>query len=298
MIFSRWWPKSRQNTRLPDFLIIGAQKSGTSWLHACLRQINTCYLPEDKDFEVDFCNGDELPAFTQRFSDARPDQLKGDACAAWFWTQRGNDPITGKARNIVDDIHQVFGPRLKLILLLRNPVQRAISGYLHHIRFGSLSPDTPIMETDPALGIITLSQYGFHLNNWLKQYPADHFLVLPGPAETDAETILRQVTDFLRVPANSSNGLTKQVVMPGLKKFIDEEGVWVMLDADVRKKTGWTRAVPEKLVNNSTYIRLVSQKEIRALGQRLAADTHLFFQLTEKHGWQHAAFNQWLQHSQ
>lgn len=38
-------------SRKPDFLIIGAQKCGTSWLHHHLHQAAAVFMPADKDYE-------------------------------------------------------------------------------------------------------------------------------------------------------------------------------------------------------------------------------------------------------
>ena len=293
MIFSRWWQKNRPNTRLPAFLITGAQKSGPSWLHACLRQDERFFLPEDKDPEIDFRQSRQLGKYKKRFQAASPGQLVGDACAAWFWTDWDSMPSTERPRNCAEEIKTVMGQRLKLIALLRDPMKRAISGYLHHIAFGSLSPNIPIFEADPSLGILALSRYGFHLENWLKHYDPEHIQLLPAPAEADTKEILQTTYRFLDQPFRYQNANSHRIVMPGLNRIMDEDGVWVDLTADVMKRNPLHRNVPVKKVGEKPFARLVSRKDMAKIINALAEDTHHFLALAEKHGWTHHAFEHW-----
>jgi len=189
-------------------------------------------MPADKDQEIDFCQSSQLARLQLRLADRSPDQLSGDACAAWFWTQRGNDPVTGLPRNIVDDIVYAIGTDIKLIALVRDPVQRAISGYLHHIRHRSLDPHDGILDACPTLGITTLSHYGMHLNNWLHAFPAANMMIVPAPCEADPGSIFRTVLEFLQLGPGDRELKTDQTVMPGLNKVMQADGLWVSLDDD------------------------------------------------------------------
>jgi hypothetical protein len=285
--------RNSQQIQLPRFLIIGAQKSGTSWLHSQLRENPDVFLPENKDFEVDFTKKEELIAYKKRFENAPAQALIGDACAAWFWTCRGNDPSTGQPRNIVDDIHATFGPNIKTIILVREPVNRTISGYLHHLRFKSLSPNVALQHADPALGLLELSRYGFHLQNWLLRYSPKNVLVTPAPTETDPTSILRNVNNFLELHETTTYTNPRQVIMPGLKIIRDKEGVWVDLDAIDFSEHKLTRKVPVKSWNDRTFACLISAEEISWVASQLTEDTRHFLNLAKKHGWSHEAFNQW-----
>ncbi|MBU1189394.1 MAG: sulfotransferase domain-containing protein [Gammaproteobacteria bacterium] len=280
---------------LPQFLIIGAQKCGTSWLHACLRQHPQVYLPADKDQEIDFRQRSQLAKLQQRLSGRSPEQLPGDACAAWFWTQRGSDPSTGQPRNIVDDIADVLGTDIRLILLVRNPVQRAISGYLHHVRHRSLDPNIGILDASPSLGITDLSRYGLHLHNWLQRFPADSLTVLPAPSEAATDGIFNAVLTFLQLPACDQKLNIDEQVMPGLCNVMQADGLWVRLDEACFQHVRWEPSVPIRELAHQPHVRLISSEEIKALTESLSKDTRWFLKQTCEHGWWHDAFALWTQ---
>ena len=72
----------------PDFLIVGAQKCGTTWLHHHLRMIPQVFMPQDKDAPLFFNDAQEAETYCRRFDTALPGQLIGDACAGFFWTRQ------------------------------------------------------------------------------------------------------------------------------------------------------------------------------------------------------------------
>ena len=107
---------SSQSLRLPDFLGIGAPKSGTTWLHHNLAAHPDLYLPEGKELHY--------------FSDH---QFRG---LLWYARQfedagrRKCGEITpGYAVLPQRDIERIARliPRVKLLLLVRDPVDRAWS---------------------------------------------------------------------------------------------------------------------------------------------------------------------------
>jgi len=125
---------------LPDYLIVGAQRAGTTSLYACLLQ-HPNILPAYKKKEI-------------HFWDNPKNYKKG-----WLWYQahfpllrvmKAASAITGDKtpnylenpeyiRRIQEDI-----PAMKLIILLRNPVERAISNYFMLKKRGF--EELPIMD--------------------------------------------------------------------------------------------------------------------------------------------------------
>ncbi len=124
-----------RNRPLPDFIIVGAQRSGTTSLYAYLKQHPQLWPSYRK--EVHFFDGGLNPII-DNFE-------KGQA---WY---RAHFPI-----NISTSVHsktfeaspsylfspltpkRIFAlvPEVKLIILLRNPTERAISHYFHTKRTG------------------------------------------------------------------------------------------------------------------------------------------------------------------
>lgn len=127
---------------LPNFVIIGAAKSGTTALYHYLRQHPDIYMSPQKEtnffaFEgqkVDFRGpGDEgisqssitdLGSYQEQFSGVLGETAVGEA-SPWYLY------LPGTAENMRRHI-----PEAKLIAILRNPVDRAFSSYLHLRREG------------------------------------------------------------------------------------------------------------------------------------------------------------------
>jgi len=128
---------------LPSFIIIGAQKSGTSSLYYYLRQhpqIHPSFLKEihyfDGGLNRDIDNYKKgllwYKAFFPKKADIETGQMAFEASPMYFF-----NPLVPK--RIADQL-----PDVKLIALLRNPINRAISHYYHENKLGF--EDLPIME--------------------------------------------------------------------------------------------------------------------------------------------------------
>ncbi len=110
----------------PDFLIIGAQKSGTTSLYEYLCQ-HPSILPASKKeihyFDKNYYKGRLW--YRWHFPEKKTGgQLTGEASPSYLF-------YPGAARRIYKAL-----PRARLLVLLRNPVDRAISAYFHQRQKG------------------------------------------------------------------------------------------------------------------------------------------------------------------
>lgn len=132
--------------RLPDFLIVGAAKSGTTSLHYYLKQHPRIFMPIKKElyfFSYVGMPEDRIPRwlieefkmpltavdYADCFNGARERQIAGEACQTYLYM-----PET-----TIGNIKRFYGERykeLKIIIILRNPVERAWSHYTMHLRNG------------------------------------------------------------------------------------------------------------------------------------------------------------------
>ncbi|NEQ51993.1 MAG: sulfotransferase [Leptolyngbya sp. SIO3F4] len=130
--------------QLSDFLLIGAPKCGTTSLHTYLNQHPQLFMSAVKEphffaFEHGFPNfngpGDaqaplnqnsitQLSEYIQLFGDAEDGMLRGESSTMYLYLE--NVPQCIKAHN----------PNMKLIAILRNPIERAFSHFLHMRREG------------------------------------------------------------------------------------------------------------------------------------------------------------------
>ena len=259
----------------PVFLIIGAQKCATSWLHYHLRQHPALFLPEQKDHEffsyVGNLNRRSFSQWCRRFTVAPQGRKIGDANAAYFWTSTdsawSNKPGSFNP-SMPQSIRKFLGGKLKLIIILRDPVERAVSAYLHHIAHGAISPSETIESIDAPLGIIDMGFYGEHLENWLECFPAKQFLLINGlPYGQHAGRLcLNEITSFLDVETFPEAHPSEMPVFPGLPRLFQDDGVWVAAEHPlIAQHMPLTRNVPLESSETGNYVRLIDRRELDRL---------------------------------
>jgi hypothetical protein len=254
-------------------MIIGAQKCGTSWLHHQLRQADGIYMPEEKDHGhfsyVGNLNTAAFDRYCRHFDDAAAGQLVGDANAAYFWTRTGS-PWGRQPESFNPDIPHSMrtfcGPDLKLLLMLRHPVERAVSAYVHHIRHGAITAATSVLERDLPLGIIDMGLYRRHLSNWLAAYPRENLHVITSlPANPSAAVgMVEAVCDFLDVTPPPCERYYLEPIFPGWRRIVDDTGVWVETAAP-RCPAGALGDGPLRLLDETEYRRVISPAEMQDL---------------------------------
>lgn len=184
----RRWPWRRPR---PTFLIIGAQKSGTSWLHRMLREHPDVFVSERKElhyFSDPSVHDRGLDWYLGNFAAAgRGHRALGEATPNYLWTsdhrldEWGDGRPEGPAfrRRIPERVHAELGGGIRLVALLRDPVERAISAFYHHLnRGGRLDPARPFEDNARRLGIVQMGFYAAHLERWLEVFDPGQLLVL------------------------------------------------------------------------------------------------------------------------
>lgn len=111
---------------LPNFIIPGAQKSGTTALRIYLSQHPNIYMVNKEihffDTEENFKKGIEW--YKQFFKNNNEKKAIGEKTPEYLY----NTKVPERIYNVV--------PNVKLIFVLRNPVKRAYSHYWHNVRSG------------------------------------------------------------------------------------------------------------------------------------------------------------------
>jgi hypothetical protein len=115
----------------PKFLIIGAQKAGTSSLRKFMeRNPNHFYTPRRElhfwNRDREYREGSGVPEYFRNFEEATPNQMVGEKSPSYL-------PSTSAAERIA--LHL---PQVKIVAILRDPVDRAHSAYLHGLRIGAI----------------------------------------------------------------------------------------------------------------------------------------------------------------
>jgi hypothetical protein len=154
---------------LPNFLGIGALRSGSSWLNEQLRNHREIFIPVQK----------ELNFFTE-FYESGIDWYAGhfpasDKAASYKAIGEITPTYVGDPR-VPARIHRHL-PDCRLILILRNPIERAYSEYTKAMRDSNFRGSFDDL-VEQKQGLLARGDYSQHLARYLEWFPRDRFLIL------------------------------------------------------------------------------------------------------------------------
>ncbi|MCY7396859.1 MAG: sulfotransferase domain-containing protein [Nocardioides sp.] len=174
--------------RLPNFLYVGPDKAGSSWLHEMLLKHPDVYLTPAKDlyfFDRYYDRGPEW--YRSQFRDARTEKVVGEVCQDYLFHPEA------AAR-----IHATLGP-VKVMVSLRDPVERAWSSYLYMRKHG-IGPDTFAEALRSRPELLEHGRYATGLGRFLERFPREMVHVaLFDDLAVDPQRFLDGVTQFLGV---------------------------------------------------------------------------------------------------
>lgn len=136
------------SANLPQFLGIGVQKGGTTSLYSLLKKHPNIYLPTKKEihfFTLNFYKGNEW--YENHFDACSSKQICGEVTPYYIFHPYALQRI------------KQLCPEVKLIILLRDPVQRALSHYFHSKRLGLETNnlyDAILLEKERLMGAESL----------------------------------------------------------------------------------------------------------------------------------------------
>lgn len=203
---------------MPNFLIIGAAKAGTTTLYDWLTQHPQIYMTPVKetnffaleDRQLNFPQGTIHPGYLkdfkttwadyqQQFDSVEQEIAIGEACPSYLYYPEA-----------VTKIKQYL-PNVKLIAILRNPIERAYSNFVHHLR------DELETTTDFAQALKLEQEridsnwwWGFHylnagfyaeqLKRYFQEFPAQRTKIyLFEELKTNSDLLLQDIFEFLEV---------------------------------------------------------------------------------------------------
>lgn len=170
--------------RVPSFLVIGAQKAGTTWLHEMLGEHPDVFLPSPKELHfLDHRRNYDLGIdwYADHFVDAPKGAVLGEATPNYLWSSphlqgRWTDErfAVGWKHSQPERAAATLGRDLRLVVFLRDPVARAVSAFNHHLQVpGRLDPELSFRENATRWGIVHMGFYAAHLERWLTVFPRE-----------------------------------------------------------------------------------------------------------------------------
>lgn len=150
---------------LPNFLIIGAPRAGTTWLYECLKEHPQVFMSRKKEldfFSKDFEKG--MPYYESFFEDTGGADVIGEASPSYLSDEKSPERIAK------------YIPKAKLIVILRDPIDRAYSHYTIFKRFHDENNFEEAIENRP--GLLTRGLYHDSLMKYYEFFDKKDVLVL------------------------------------------------------------------------------------------------------------------------
>ena len=251
---------------LPNFMCIGAAKSGTTSLYDILRQHSKVFIPSFKEphfFDIPsvYQHGIEWYQKTY-FKGLKNEKCIGDFSPTYMFDEHA-------PHRILNDL----GSELKFIIILRNPVDRAYSHYLHSKRDEhenlsfkeALSVEENRVSEKDYLSYLRFSyveqgMYYKMLRRYFDLFPRDNFLIINFEEEfvNQRESTINKIFDFLGL---SNEGLDINI---SSNKASKARSIWLK---KFMKKTGWWRVVVKKSIP-SLKIRQIIKNRIQRVNTK------------------------------
>jgi hypothetical protein len=198
---------------LPDFIIGGAMKSGTTTLREILNKHPDVFLPskEIHFFDIDNiiqhgefnCFDKHKGNWISQSMDANPEKL-------WNWYLshfqgkdpylKGEDSTTYLASNVAAQRIAMQRKSIKLIFLLRQPTKRAYSNYLHELKAGRMTHTFEnILRYNPFM-VLNRSLYKNQLDYYYQLLPKERIkIVLFEDLVGNTKDTIQEISDFLKI---------------------------------------------------------------------------------------------------
>jgi hypothetical protein len=236
---------------LPDFLIVGFTKTATTTVFDVLRRHPLVAPPHSKQlhyFDYNFSEGPDW--YARQFPSAVKRRL--------FALRHGRPFLTGEATpsyvdhpSAAERIHEML-PDVRLIVQLRNPIDRAYSHYRMTVREGDedlpfeaavdaeearLAGEVDRVRDDPGYRSLPLGRWSYlrrgcyaeHLEPWLERFPREQLLVLTvDELQADWAGTIGRCWSFLGLPPHDPG--------PPLRKL--DGGAHEPLSAETRARLG------------------------------------------------------------
>ncbi len=196
---------------LPNLLIVGAAKSGTTSLHNYLNQHSDIFMcsPKEPHFLINKEIGKQrinkgiiaLKDYETLFSEKSHLKYRGESSVMYL----------AFPEIAIKNIKHYLDDDVKIIIMLRNPVERAYSGYQHVKRYNMMENLSfedalefgekryqEVKDFTPASRYLELGNYYNQVNLFKKSFDDIH-IVIYDEYKTDFNEELNKVFDYLEV---------------------------------------------------------------------------------------------------
>ena len=173
-----------------NFLGIGAQKCASSWIYEVLKNSDQIKVSETKEldfFSYHFDKGYEW--YHSNFDDSNA-EFYGEISPSYFY----NSDVP---KRVYD-----YNPNMKIILSLRDPIERMYSNHLHEVRAENITGENTIFENGFINNPLYLEQslYAKQLKKWLSVFERKNiFIVFQEDVKKNPQEVSDNLCEFLGI---------------------------------------------------------------------------------------------------
>jgi hypothetical protein len=209
---------TREADSLPDFLILGAPKAGTTAIYHALKLHPDVFMPKQKELRFFAFEGKkidkkdpvnrkvvtDIEAYKRHFSYAKDFQIRGEASPGYLSSEEAPVRI------------QRTVPKVRMIAILRNPIERAFSHFLFAIQQGYEPRNTEFLDAlrEPYIDYrgfsrlrpyATDSLYGKSLSRYFQIFDRDQIHVVDyKELKASPQSALHGIYHFLGLDSDSA----------------------------------------------------------------------------------------------
>ena len=213
------------NINLPNLLIVGAAKCGTTSLHNYLKQHPDIFMTAHKEphFLINSEIGTRrvhkavttLEAYKKMFETERDYRYKGESSVMYLAFPEFS----------INNIKKYLDPDVKIIIMLRSPIERAFAGYLHNLRYNpaeDLSFEEAVDKSEeryhqeedmtPDTRYLHVGRYSSQVDSFMNDFKNNVHVIIYDDYINDIDACLSNVFDFLEVGRISVDTSRKHMV--------------------------------------------------------------------------------------
>src|SRR5262245_4918474 len=189
--------------KLPNFLYIGTSKAGSTWLYDVVNRHPEIYMASGKGlffFSTHYERG--LEWYASHFAAARGERIRGEVSHGYLYDEKACERMAA------------MDPELKLMVCLREPLDRAFSEYLDGVKNGRVRASFEAqIERDPWL--LERGRYARYLAPYLERFGRERVHVgIFDELRSDPDAFARKLFEFLGVEPLGLRPAQRERMMP------------------------------------------------------------------------------------
>jgi hypothetical protein len=217
--------RAERHGALPNLIIVGGLKCGTTSLHHYLNLHPQIAMsrPKELNFFVAELNWELGPDWYASHFD-RSARIRGETSPHYT-----NLP---RFKGVAERMHELLGPTARVVYMVRDPIDRMLSHYLHNVGGGYESRPIEAALADPDSAYVARSRYAMQIEPYLSSFDRAQVLIVANEdLANDREPTLRRVFGFCGVDDDFSSAQFEREWETGSGK---QDGGFRLMDRAVR----------------------------------------------------------------